>query len=336
MRAAVRATSLVVISGSLAACAALTGIDGIGEDPCYPDLCPDAAAGPDVASHPDGGVAEASVDAVADSAANGTDGTDGPAVDGVAADGTADVVLADRTGPADASDASDAGPVDAVGTDAPVDAVVDGPVDAGYDAADAPYDAPYDAPDVFSVPDSCTGTVLFQDSFANNAQGWTLDTTWSIAEECATPPAPQKGNPDPTSDHTGTPGSGVVGAFVCGNNPTGATTAFRYATSPAFDASGASTLTLGFWRWLNSDEAAYLASTVDVYDGSAWVNVYTNPTGSGNLVTDAAWTYEPYDVTQWKNAAFRVRFGYSIVATGVYEMSAWNVDDVSVSTPACP
>jgi hypothetical protein len=196
--------------------------------------------------------------------------------------------------------------------------------------ADVQPDAPPEA-----QTDSGCG-VLFSDSFADNAAGWTLDTTWTIAQECASPPAPQKGNPDPTHDHTGTTGSGVVGAYVCGNNPTGQTTAFRYATSPAIDASGAPALKLAFWRWLNTDAADWVTSTVDVFDGASWVNVYTNPAGSGNLVTDGAWTRFEYDVTAHKNASFRVRFGYSIVNTKAYAMSSWNVDDVTVSTSSCP
>jgi hypothetical protein len=78
-----------------------------------------------------------------------------------------------------------------------------------------------------------------------------------------------------------------------------------------------------------------MGSTVDVYDGSAWVNVYTNPSGAGNLVTDAAWAPQALNVTPQKNAAFRVRFGYSIANASVYEMSSWNVDDVSVTGTTC-
>ena len=126
-----------------------------------------------------------------------------------------------------------------------------------------------------------------------------------------------------------------MGAYLCGNNPTGQTIAYLYATSPAVDVSGAAALKLGFWRWLNTDASGWMASTVDVYNGTAWVNVYTNPAGTGDLVTDSAWTYEEMDVTAQKNAAFKVRFGFSVLNANVYAMSAWNVDDVSVFAPSC-
>jgi hypothetical protein len=100
------------------------------------------------------------------------------------------------------------------------------------------------------------------------------------------------------------------------------------------DVSSAPTLTLTFYRWLNSDESAYMTSTVEVFDGASWVSIYANP-GSA-LVTDGAWTKEAYDVTPYKGSAFQVRFGYAILSATVYSMSGWNVDDVTLSTASCP
>jgi hypothetical protein len=127
---------------------------------------------------------------------------------------------------------------------------------------------------------------------------------------------------------------GVIGAYVCGNNPRGQLSAPRYATSPPVEVSAAPTLKLTFYRWLNTDEPAYMASTVDVFDGATWRNVYTNPPSA--LVTDAAWTKVEYDVTAYRNAAFQVRFGYASTSTKVYAVSPWNVDDVTLSAGSCP
>ena len=229
---------------------------------------------------------------------------------------------------ATAADATSGDEGESEGADAGVDA------DAG---ASADADADVDAGSIVdAASDSPCGTVYLSESFDGDGGGWSLDDTWSVAPTCAAPPAPQKGNPDPTVDHTTGASGGVAGAYVCGNNPSGTTSAFRYATSPAVDTSSASTLKLRFYRWLNTDADGWMTSTVDVYDGSAWVNVYTNPSGAGNIVADAAWTLVEYDVTAQKNAAFRVRFGYEVTDSGVYSMSCWNVDDVMVSTAACP
>ena len=201
---------------------------------------------------------------------------------------------------------------------------------------DAPADVQDGGSPVDAAPDSPCGVLYFADSFSSNAAGWTLDSTWGIEPTCASPPAPQKGNPDPTIDHTTGAAGGVAGAYVCGNNPAGTTSPSRYATSPAVDVSAAPSVLLRFYRWLNTDANGWMTSTVEVFDGSAWVNVYTNPSGSGNVVADSAWAKQEYDVTAHKSAAFRVRFGYSVTDAGVYAMSCWNVDDVTISSASCP
>jgi hypothetical protein len=207
-----------------------------------------------------------------------------------------------------------------------------GTCSAGECIAEGNDGGPHDA----STSDAQCGVVYFQDSFADNSKGWILDPTWSIAPTCASPPTPQKGNPDPTSDHTGTSGSGVLGAYVCGNNPAGQTSVARYATSRAVDVSGAPSVTLSFWRWLNSDSAPYMTSTVDVYNGASWINLYTNPSGATNQVTDSAWNQSTIDVTSYKNAAFQVRFGFAVPNIHTYSMSDWNVDDVVIASAPCP
>lgn len=303
MRSFLRVAVSTICASSLAACAALTGLDQIREDACVPDLCPDAGNDSEAAASQESG-SEASPWEAATVADVGS-GDDAESSEG---------------------ESADVGAGEGASAEAGVDAGVD--ADAGADADAGPI--------VDASPDASCGTVYLSESFDGDAGGWSLDDTWSVAPTCDDPPAPQKGNPDPTVDHTTGASGGVAGAYVCGNNPSGTTSAFRYATSPAVDTSSASTLELRFYRWLNSDADGWMSSTVDVYDGSAWVNVYTNPSGAGNIVADSAWTLVEYDVTAQKNAAFRVRFGYEVTDSGVYSMSCWNVDDVMVSTAACP
>jgi hypothetical protein len=310
---AYRAIVFLWLCAVLAACSALSGLDQIQVSACAPDGCDASTESDSLPPLPPSDAADG----------EDTDAADEPTGSDEASDMDGGLVGA-------AQDATEEADATSVTIDATADVEWRG--DTGTDADAAMPDA---SPDVADGAGGVCGTLYFQDSFASNANGWTLDADWTIAEECAAPPAPQKGNPDPTSDHTGTQGSGVVGAFVCGNNPSGQTSPFRYATSPIVDVSNAPAVKLGFWRWLNTDAAGWMASTVDVYNGTAWVNIYTNPSGTGNYVTDSAWTYEETDVTAQKNSAFRVRFGYSIVNAAVYEMSAWNVDDVTLSSGSC-
>jgi hypothetical protein len=287
---------------SLAACAALSGLDQITESACAPDCLDDAAANeaaPDTAA--EGTTADRSVPNVAEAAPDTQFAEASPADAGAGADTEVDP---DAVAVTDTRTETQ----NEVGGES-------GPSDSGTDAC---------------------GTVYLFENFDGPTPGWTLDATWTVATTCANPPAPQKGYPDPTVDHTTGAAGGVVGAYVCGNNPTGQTSPFVYATSPAVDVSAAPSVILTFYRWLNTDETAWMTSTVDVFDGSAWVNVYTNPSGSAGRVTDSAWTKVTYDVTAHKNAALQVRFGYEVVDSGVYAMSCWNVDDVMLSSAACP
>jgi hypothetical protein len=297
------AAALAACPVVLTACASLVGLDQISESACAPNCGADAATGDDSTSP------EAETSAP-DSRVD--EWKDGPA------DAVHDSQLLESS-PSDSQGGDTSSGLDATADTTPArDSSAD--TSLSHDAAEA----------------GPCGTVYFSDAFDDNSRGWTLDTSWSIASTCASPPAPQKGNPDPTVDHTTGAAGGVAGAFVCGNNPAGTKNTARYVTSPTIDVTSAPAVYLTFYRWLNSDEAAYMTSTVDVYDGTAWVNVYTNPSGSGNLVADAAWTKLQYDVTAQKNAAFRVRFGYAVLSTSGYSMSCWNVDDITVSSVACP
>jgi hypothetical protein len=100
----------------------------------------------------------------------------------------------------------------------------------------------------------------------------------------------------------------------------------RYMTSPEFDASTVNgSVTLSFARWLNMEAPASRAATIDVYNGLAWVNVWTNTAA----VSDSAWTTQTFDLTAYKNDAMRVRFGWSGGAAS--RVSGWNLDDVAVT-----
>lgn len=99
----------------------------------------------------------------------------------------------------------------------------------------------------------------------------------------------------------------------------------RYMTSPAFNSTTVNgSLKLTFSRWLNVEAALARTATIDVYNGLAWVNVWTNV----GAVSDSAWTTQTIDLTAYKNAAMKVRFGWSGAATS--KVSGWNIDDLSI------
>lgn len=183
---------------------------------------------------------------------------------------------------------------------------------------------------------SCSGgTIYFSEDFSDNSRGWTFGNEWAIGPT-KTSSGQEQGFPDPASDHSTTSDNGVAG-IVLGGNYSYATHSAWYLTSPAINLSSAGgSVKLTFWRWLNCDAVPYTTDKVEVYDGS-WHTLWTNP-GSNVLVTDSAWTRETFDVTSYKSANFKVRFGFATGTKGAFRawiMSGWNIDDVSLSSGTC-
>src|SRR5207344_3320194 len=94
-------------------------------------------------------------------------------------------------------------------------------------------------------------TLVYADNLNANA-GWIFEGQWQYG----TPTYPSSG---PTSGYTGTK---IIGYNLAGNYPNNLATV--YATTPAINCSGASSLTLQFRRWLrlrNGDTAVIQIST---------------------------------------------------------------------------
>lgn len=130
-----------------------------------------------------------------------------------------------------------------------------------------------------------------------------------------------------------------MAGIVLGGNYANPINGPNYITSPVINLSAASgTVRLTFWRWLNIDWDPFVTDTVEVYNGSSWVVLWTNATSGKVLITDNSWTRHEYDVTAHKNANFRVRFSHKTGKSGnflAWIMSGWNIDDLSLSSGTC-
>lgn len=80
-----------------------------------------------------------------------------------------------------------------------------------------------------------------------------------------------------------------------------------------------------------ADFLPYQQSTVDVFDGTTWVNVFATNTG---FTFDTAWTRQEFDISAFKNPAMKVRFGYANFNGLVYAFPQWSVDDICISVTA--
>jgi hypothetical protein len=204
---------------------------------------------------------------------------------------------------------------------------------------------------------ACVGgpTVYFEEDFADNSAGWTLGPNWQIGPAvggcsgCT-------GTPDPAQDHTPTDDNGLAGVVIGGPAPTASLHDYYWLESPPFDTSSApGSVYLSFWRHLNSDYLSYMQNKVQVFDGTSWVDLPYGTTGNCCPgVMDSTWRNHPvpagapaqatnsdqyptqFDLTAYKSAQTRVRFGYRIGSGGVYTIGSWSVDDVVVASEICP
>jgi hypothetical protein len=170
--------------------------------------------------------------------------------------------------------------------------------------------------------------VLFFDDFATATKGWTLGTEWAIGSAKASTGGTAGFNQDPANDNTPTADNGVAGVVIGGHTTT-ALHAFYWATTPVINSAVTGSVSLSYFRWLNSDYLPFMESRIEVFNGSAWSTIYTN---GSTEVTDAAWTPITIDLTAFKNPNMQLRWGVQVTAGGAFTVSSWNIDDVVVST----
>lgn len=187
----------------------------------------------------------------------------------------------------------------------------------------------------------CGGPVtLYSEDFStatagNGWNGWTLGTEWQIGT-AAVSMGHQGGNPDPGQDHSTTADNKLAGVVIGGNASISASHGFYYLTSPIINTNVAGNVMLDYWRWLNSDWYAWMVNSVEVYNGAAWVAVWSEPHvyvmgAASETILDAAWTNVTYDLTAYRNPNMRIRFGFKTqVDIDSWLMSSWNLDDVVV------
>jgi hypothetical protein len=191
------------------------------------------------------------------------------------------------------------------------------------------------------IDNNCDGDVdpmlppFFIDSF-NDLQNstWTLDLEWQIGPAVAGLSAPTGFFPDPGQDTTPTADNRLAGVVI-GGDATILPHMPRYLTSKLLDISGApSSVVLAFRRWLSSDAAPLMTSTVEVNEGSKYVRVFEN---TGQQIADSAWTHQAYDVTAYKNQAFQIRFGVEVgEGDPPQSVGSWSIDDVRLVSCVMP
>ena len=97
------------------------------------------------------------------------------------------------------------------------------------------------------------------------------------------------------------------------------------------------TTMLEYYRWLNTDFTPFMFATVDVFNGTDWINLFTNPDGSFGILKDSAWTVQAFDISSYVSSLFQLRYGLSVVGIPSQPQTppliggSWNIDDITIN-----
>ncbi|AKU97398.1 Mobile element protein [Labilithrix luteola] len=181
----------------------------------------------------------------------------------------------------------------------------------------------------------CQGSgsgVLLADSFASNANGWTMDAPWAISSPHAASLWCQA-----FDDHTGFGDSGLASTSLWGDDGTQPRD-FAWLTSPAVDASASSTLNLSFYQLFEWLTPPWQQAVMEVWNGTAWVRVWENQDSTFKCVDmityEQVWKHVTIDLTAYRNSMLRVRFGLAVKVAAA--KAGWSIDDLSITSTSCP
>jgi hypothetical protein len=167
-------------------------------------------------------------------------------------------------------------------------------------------------------------TALFTEDFSSTTSGWTLGTQWEIG-------ATTFACLDPQLDHSPSSDNGVAGVVLGGCTGQSVHTDYCIESPPVDTSKASGSLSLKYWRDLHSDYQPWMTSKVEIWTGASWFTIWQN---GNTTINDPSWVAQTFDVTLYKNPAFKVRFCYS-TTQGVVSVGGWNVDDVTIYDPVC-
>jgi hypothetical protein len=145
--------------------------------------------------------------------------------------------------------------------------------------------------------------------------GWTLDGQW------------QYGTPNYNSN-SGGPTAGFTGSQIIAYNLNGNyanSLSTQYATTPAINTSGSTSLTLRFRRWLklrSSDTASIQVSA----NGSSWIEIWSTK----QSVSDSSWQSVQYTLPASVVGSSTLRLRWGLASNFIQSEIGWNIDDVEL------
>jgi hypothetical protein len=174
------------------------------------------------------------------------------------------------------------------------------------------------------------GTGAFYERFDNNSAGWTTDGAWEINPALAGDPTLFFGDADPGVDGNQNFAGGIAGVVIGLPTDDSALVPFEYLTSPVIDTTDLTNPTLSFDRFLGSDYLPYMQSTIEVFDGAVWQEIFEHGSAVSSGLYDTDWSNQVIDLTPFSNANLQVRWGWTIGNLSVFNVASWNVDNVCI------
>jgi internalin A len=169
------------------------------------------------------------------------------------------------------------------------------------------------------------GTTRFMQCSLDEDPTWTAEGQWEYGQPIGWGGI-EYGYSDPYSGFTGT---NVYGVNLYGDYAIDIGGPYYLIAGP-FDCSRFRDIRLRFARWLNTDEAMYVTSTVDVSDDTvSWTGIWNHRARAA--ITDGNWRWVEYDlgdVADYKETVY-IRWGYEVFEYA-YPYSGWNIDDVEL------
>jgi hypothetical protein len=159
----------------------------------------------------------------------------------------------------------------------------------------------------------------------NEDPNWSTQGQWQFGKPQGLGGA-DHGHPDPNSGYTG---DNIYGVNLSGDYDTTDTNPY-YLTAGPFDCSQYSWVKLQFARWLNTDEADYTRSFVEVSTNeTAWHTIWEYDDFYYALEEDH-WKIVEYDIDSIANRqpTVYIRWGYRVSSNDAWSFSGWNIDDV--------
>lgn len=102
----------------------------------------------------------------------------------------------------------------------------------------------------------------------------------------------------------------------------------NWLRSPSIDATGTTSLTLDFQRWLTVEDATFDQAQILVNGQVVWENVAD--AGGSNHTIDSTWQSVSEDISAFAGAS-SVVVEYRLLSDGGLEFGGWNIDDFSVA-----